>query len=81
MDTRKRSSSTTMIRELICKAFDHKPGFIRANYKQEQLKPPEDRVYDIKLGCVRCGTLLDSDDYDSEELKRRTAKNHEQFEK
>jgi hypothetical protein len=68
-----------MIRELICKVFGHKPGYIRANYEEQMNKPPEDRVFKIKLGCIRCMELLDHDDYDSEDLKRRVEENHKRL--
>lgn len=70
-----------MIRELICKVFGHKLAYIRANYNEQKLLPPEDRRYEIKFGCARCMEVLDQDDYDDEEILNRTQKTHEQFDK
>lgn len=59
--------------------FGHKPGHIRTNYEEQMQKYPEDRVFNIELGCIRCMEPLDHDDYDSEELKHEIEKNHKRL--
>jgi hypothetical protein len=70
-----------MIRELVCKVFGHKLAYIRANYNEQALLPPEERSFEIEFGCARCMQTLDQDDYDEEEVVNRTQKTHEQFDK
>lgn len=54
--------------EIVCKIFGHKPAYIRANFREQQNYPPEERTYKVEFGCARCMKSLDHDDYEKEDI-------------